>query len=151
MRAIDHAVASRCSKLSSMSLRQFRRVERRFLDTDDNMSPATRGPLIRQQVVGENSVKIEDPHDGATIRERACKHARKFFDFQNPCHYFADIAPTTDWNTLKPSVHPSSGSAERSGCGIIPTILPPGLEIPAMLPSEPLGLAVSVMSPDGVE
>jgi hypothetical protein len=32
-------------------------------------------------------------------------------------------AETMDWNTFIPSVPPSSGSAERSGCGIIPTTL----------------------------
>src|SRR5579864_3255337 len=61
------------------------------------------------------------------------------------------IAPTIDWKTLSPSVHPSSGSAERSGCGIMPRTLPPELQIPAMLSSEPLGLAAEVTSPAGVE
>lgn len=50
------------------------------------------------------------------------------------------IAPTIDWNIFIPSVQPSSGSAERSGWGIIPNTFPPGLQIPAMLSKDPLGL-----------
>jgi hypothetical protein len=59
------------------------------------------------------------------------------------------IAPTIDWKIFIPSVQPSSGSAERSGCGIIPTTLRPGLQMPAMLSREPLGLAAAVISPAG--
>ena len=55
--------------------------------------------------------------------------------------YFTAMAPTMDSKILKPSVPPSSGSLERSGCGIIPSTFRPGLQIPAMLSSDPLGLA----------
>ena len=65
--------------------------------------------------------------------------------------YFPAIAPTSDWKILIPSVQPSSGSAERSGCGIMPRTLRPGLQMPAMFSSEPLGLASGVISPCGVE
>jgi hypothetical protein len=71
------------------------------------------------------------------------------FLFRN--FYLAAIAPTSDWNTLKPSVPPSSGSAARSGWGIIPRTLPPGLQIPAMFSSDPLGLASEVIWPSSVE
>src|SRR5437879_4370622 len=70
----------------------------------------------------------------------------RFRDF-----YLAAIAPTSDWNTLNPSVPPSSGSAARSGWGIIPRTLPPGLQIPAMLSSDPFGLASKEIWPSGVE
>src|SRR5438552_19153943 len=54
------------------------------------------------------------------------------------------IAPTRDSKTLKPSVQPSSGSQERSGCGIVPNTLRSGQQIPRTLSSEPLGLASEV-------
>src|SRR2546422_3338091 len=47
----------------------------------------------------------------------------------------------TERNSLSPSVPPSSASAHRSGCGIMPSTLPRLLMIPAMLCSEPFGLA----------
>jgi hypothetical protein len=50
-----------------------------------------------------------------------------------------------------PSVEPRSASEERSGCGIIPRTLRPALQIPAMLSSEPLGLASAVTVPSGVQ
>ena len=39
-----------------------------------------------------------------------------------------------------PSVPPRNESAKRSGCGIIPRILPSELKIPAILSTDPLGL-----------
>src|SRR6266545_3937299 len=65
--------------------------------------------------------------------------------------YRGAIAPTSDWNTLNPSVPPSSGSAARSGWGIMPRTLPPGPQIPAMLSSDPFGFASEVIWPSGVE
>ena len=65
--------------------------------------------------------------------------------------YFVAIAPTRDSKILNPSVPPSSGSLERSGCGIIPSTFRPGLQMPAMLSSDPLGLASGVISPSGLE
>src|ERR1700686_5385567 len=50
-------------------------------------------------------------------------------------------------NSLSPSVPPSSASAQRSGCGIMPSTLPRALTIPAMLCSEPLGFALEVTRP----
>src|SRR5207302_3208003 len=44
-----------------------------------------------------------------------------------------------------PSAEPSRLSLQRSGCGIIPRTLRPGLQIPAMLSSDPLGLAAEVI------
>ena len=63
--------------------------------------------------------------------------------------YFTAMAPTMDSKILNPSVPPSSGSLERSGCGIIPSTFRPGLQIPAMLSRDPLGLASGVISPAG--
>src|SRR5262252_9371422 len=63
----------------------------------------------------------------------------------------AAIAPTSDWKILNPSVPPSSGSAERSGWGIMPRTLRPGLQMPAILSRDPLGLASGVMRPSEVE
>src|SRR5215469_200219 len=65
--------------------------------------------------------------------------------------YRVAIAPTSDWNILKPSTPPSSVSLARSGCGIIPSTFLSGLEIPAILSSEPLGLASGIVSPAAVE
>jgi len=50
-----------------------------------------------------------------------------------------------------PSVDPSNGSMARSGCGIIPSTLPPALMIPAMLRAEPLGLASGDTSPSSLQ
>src|SRR6266481_8008548 len=70
---------------------------------------------------------------------------------QTPKHnvdesYFTAMAPTRDSRILKPSVPPNSGSLERSGCGIMPSTFRPGLQIPAMLSRDPLGLASAVIS-----
>src|SRR6185436_8061146 len=50
-------------------------------------------------------------------------------------------AATMDLNTTSPSVEPISGSAARSGCGIIPITLRSRLSTPAMSRAEPLGLS----------
>src|ERR1700675_3742282 len=69
--------------------------------------------------------------------------------------YFAANTPaptparTMDSKIFTPSVQPSAGSLARSGCGIIPNTLRPGLQIPAMLSSDPFGLVSLVISPDG--
>ena len=47
---------------------------------------------------------------------------------------------STDWKIVSPSVEPISGSDARSGCGIIPITLRSRFRIPAMSPSDPLGL-----------
>src|SRR5208282_5949033 len=65
--------------------------------------------------------------------------------------YFVAIAPTNDSKILKPSVPPSSGSAARSGWGIMPRTLRPGLQIPAIFSSDPLGFASVVISPCALE
>ena len=52
-----------------------------------------------------------------------------------------------DWKIRKPSAEPRSFSLERSGWGIMPRTLRPSLRMPAMLSSEPLGLASAVISP----
>ena len=59
------------------------------------------------------------------------------------------ITSERDSNILKPSVQPKAGSLARSGCGIIPSTLRPGLQIPAILSSDPLGFASELTSPDG--
>src|SRR5207302_216945 len=51
------------------------------------------------------------------------------------------LAAITDWNRRRPSSPPSSGSAHRSGCGIIPRTLPCLFVTPATLCCEPFGLA----------
>ena len=51
---------------------------------------------------------------------------------------------TTESNRTRPSALPSAGSHARSGCGIRPTTLRRSLQMPAMLCSEPFGLAASV-------
>ena len=43
----------------------------------------------------------------------------------------------------RPSAPPSSGSATRSGCGMMPTTLPAAFEMPAMSLAEPFGLGWS--------
>ena len=63
--------------------------------------------------------------------------------------YFKAMAPTMDSKILNPSVPPSSGSLERSGCGIIPSTFRPGLQIPAIFSRDPFGLASAVISPAG--
>jgi hypothetical protein len=63
--------------------------------------------------------------------------------------YRATNAETMELNIFTPSVQPSSGSAERSGWGIMPTTFLPALQIPAMLSKEPLGLAEAEISPEG--
>ena len=50
-------------------------------------------------------------------------------------------ASSTDLNRRRPSVPPSSGSAHRSGWGIMPSTFPSLFTIPAMLWMEPLGFA----------
>src|SRR5205823_10489961 len=50
-------------------------------------------------------------------------------------------AATTERKSRRPSSPPSPGSAQRSGCGIIPSTLPSRLTSPAMLCCEPVGLA----------
>src|SRR5207245_11398292 len=64
-------------------------------------------------------------------------------------NYFAakTPAPTSDSKIFIPSVPPSSDSLARSGCGIIPRTLRPGLQMPAMLSRDPLGLDSAVISP----
>src|SRR6185312_2482415 len=52
------------------------------------------------------------------------------------------ISPSaTERNSFRPSEPPRSASAQRSGCGIMPSTLPRLLMMPAMLCREPLGLA----------
>ena len=55
--------------------------------------------------------------------------------------YRLAIAPTMEWKIFIPSMPPSAGSEDRSGWGIMPTTLPPALQMPAILSSEPFGLA----------
>src|SRR5207302_5704972 len=55
----------------------------------------------------------------------------------------------TDRNSSSPSVPPSAASAQRSGCGIMPSTLPRSLTIPATWCSEPLGLAEGSVRPPG--
>ena len=50
-------------------------------------------------------------------------------------------------NSGRPSVPPSSGSIRSSGWGIMPSTLPASLRMPAILLSEPLGLAAGVTLP----
>src|SRR4029077_13425964 len=60
-----------------------------------------------------------------------------------------DADSITDRNSLRPSVPPSSGSEQRSGCGIIPSTLPRLLVMPAMLWRDPLGFAQGRNRPPG--
>src|SRR5437870_10494019 len=53
--------------------------------------------------------------------------------------------------TASPSSPPSTASQARSGCGIMPTTFPRALEIPAIFPSEPFGLAAAVTRPSEVQ
>src|SRR5580658_1862832 len=64
-------------------------------------------------------------------------------------NYRGERAPTIDSKIFTPSVHPSSASAARSGCGIMPTTLRPGLQMPATLSSDPFGFAAALISPPG--
>src|SRR5215472_13596417 len=48
---------------------------------------------------------------------------------------------TSDSKITRPSEEPSSASAARSGCGIIPITFRRSLSTPAILRSEPLGLS----------
>src|SRR4029077_17588774 len=64
--------------------------------------------------------------------------------------YLLAKAPIMEWKIFIPSVPPSSGPDALSGCGIMPTTLPPALQMPAILPSEPLGLADGETPPVGV-
>ena len=59
-------------------------------------------------------------------------------------------AATTDSNITSPSLLPSADSQARSGCGISPTMFRPALQMPAMLLTEPFGLASAVTSPAAV-
>ena len=65
--------------------------------------------------------------------------------------YFLAMAPTRDSKIFTPSSPPSSGSAARSGWGIMPRTFLPGLQIPAMFSSEPLGFESFVIPPSGLE
>src|SRR5262249_39249902 len=49
--------------------------------------------------------------------------------------------PIRDSKNHRPSEHPSTGSAARSGCGIRPRTFPARLMMPAMSFTEPLGLS----------
>ena len=62
-------------------------------------------------------------------------------------HQTFAIAAAIERKTPKPSVLPSSASAHRSGCGIIPSTLRPALQMPAMLRAEPFGFASRVTRP----
>jgi len=64
--------------------------------------------------------------------------------------YFAASAFTMDAKIFQPSDEPRIFSLERSGCGIMPSTLRPSFRMPAMFPSEPLGLAPGVIAPSGV-
>jgi len=52
---------------------------------------------------------------------------------------------------FSPSAEPSNCSLERSGWGIMPSTLRFALRIPAMLPSDPLGLPVPSTVPPGAQ
>src|SRR5688572_15752064 len=56
----------------------------------------------------------------------------------------SDTAFTADSNSTSPSALPIASSQARSGCGINPTTFLPSLQIPAMLFSDPFGLAAAV-------
>ena len=59
------------------------------------------------------------------------------------CHVsFAPPARTSELRITSPSVEPISGSAARSGCGIMPSTLRSRFRMPAMSRSEPLGLSI---------
>ena len=60
-------------------------------------------------------------------------------------------APTIDSKIFMPSVHPSTVSLARSGCGIIPKTFLRGLQIPAILSRDPLGFASAATSPAALE
>src|SRR5204862_7544067 len=62
---------------------------------------------------------------------------------------WAATAERTDSNNTRPSALPRTGSHARSGCGISPTTLRPGLQMPAMLLTLPFGFRASVISPSG--
>src|SRR4029078_7335880 len=56
-----------------------------------------------------------------------------------------------DIKTNRPSAFPNSSSAERSGCGIMPSTFPSALRMPAILSREPFGLASTVTFPSEVQ
>ena len=65
---------------------------------------------------------------------------------QHPDQTFV-MAAAIDWNTPRPSLLPSSASAQRSGCGIMPRTFRPLLQMPAMLRAEPFGFDWRVTRP----
>ena len=133
-------------------VRFLRKVPQDFWQTHDKL-------LLR--ALAMNSGKGERGSAGETNRALSCRPTN-IVERQNRwkgrttgvrlirCRYFVTIAPTSDWKILKPSVPPSSGSAARSGCGIMPSTLRPSLQIPAIFSREPLGFASRVISPDEV-
>ncbi len=56
-----------------------------------------------------------------------------------------------DLNIKIPFLLPRRTSEDLSGCGIIPNTFPFSLHIPAIFSREPLGLALSVVIPSGVQ
>ena len=67
---------------------------------------------------------------------------------EGPVHVKAATRPS---NIARPSVPPCCGSASRSGCGIMPRMLPRSFRMPAILRREPLGLPVPLIAPCGVQ
>src|SRR5262249_32165855 len=77
---------------------------------------------------------------------------RRFVDrgfFFRRAHTRRPISARSEANSILPSSEPSSASLARSGCGIRPNTLPRALHVPAMLATEPLGLAPSETPPVG--
>lgn len=122
------------------SLRIIRtRMQNPAFQIGDRGEPTITGWLISRR--GSNLNCRRKKRTQAALNTRRSRHTGDVF------RYFSAIVPTSDSKILNPSVPPSSASAARSGCGIIPNTLRPGLQIPAIFSSEPLGLASAVTRP----
>ena len=152
----------RCSKLASSSLSGTLRMRSSHNRVPERLSIISRAvigllPAIKTLVLGTGQ---SGKRRGLQTSKRECEREALIEPWNRILRktrtifcsgYFSAMAPTRDSKILKPSVPPSSCSLARSGCGIMPSTLRPGLQIPAMLFSEPFGFAAAVISPSGLE
>src|SRR5207244_5485440 len=101
-------------------------------------------PVIPGPTQGANDGTVTNPLEG---------HGVEPGPSQRQPHHTATRAKAwmAERRTASPSSPPSTASQARSGCGIMPTTFPRALEIPAIFPSEPFGLAAAVTRPSEVQ
>src|SRR4029077_15741346 len=130
----DHDVVGAAGAKTAVLIEQVRKVA--GFAAGERVAPAA--PDLGLGHAGPDRLDVLRPDSGGAPRagrrrgqDRSDSHQRLP---ASDCHAASEVKKP------RPSWVPCSGSIAFSGCGIRPTTVPAGLQIPAMLRSEPLGL-----------